>query len=90
MWSYTNLFTPNAFVISTSDGRQYGHPSAQLIEESIGFYSELPHLIINFYQQYYLQETKFQIIALKSNSENLFTKYKPLKFYFYVQTSMVL
>jgi len=78
------FFTPNAFGISAGDGRQHGHPSAELIEQIRNIYNK-SHLLKNFQQIFYQQYSywdKFHFITLNANREQVVDKAEENKLLF--------
>lgn len=67
--SMLSFFKPNVFGISAGDGRQYGHPSSELIQQIREIYTTHPFstLCENFYNRYTYRD-KFHFIALEETS----------------------
>lgn len=82
--SMLRFFTPNVFGISAGDGRQHGHPSAELIKQIRDIYNK-SHLLEHFQQIFYQQYSywdKFHFIALKTNREHVVDKAEANKLLF--------
>jgi len=78
--SMLRFFTPNVFGISAGDGRQHGHPSAELIQEIHNIYSRsFSHLSETFYRQYEYKG-KFHFISLNNEGRHTIDKVEPGRF----------
>lgn len=74
------FFTPNVFGISAGDGRQHGHPSAELIQEIRNIYlRSFPELLETFYNRYEYKG-KFHFISLNNESRHMIDKVEPGRF----------
>lgn len=73
--SMLRFFMPNVFGIAAGDGRQHGHPSAELIAMIRSIYENEPFssLLSQFYEQY-KYERKFHFISLNREREHTVDK----------------